>query len=245
VADAGEAAAALLDCLEPRANGSAWVEDFRARRAAMLAERAERASEPADSIQPGRVFAEIQRALPRRAIVTLDAGTCSLQATDALQTFEPPALLTPLDLGLVGFSFAAGLGAKAAAPDRPVLSIMGDGGFGMTLGEIGTAVASGLHTVTVVMNNGCWGAEKAYQRDFFGGRYVGADPHNPDFAAVARAFGAHGVRVEDPGDIAAAVHEAFALDRPSVIEVPVDPDAIVSFRRDAFAHRLPAPDPVA
>lgn len=238
VADAGELVAALLERLPARPQGSGWIETFLTQREALEAERAARAAEPTELLQPARVLAEIQRVLSRRAIVTLDAGTCSLQATDLIKTFESPAVLTPLDFGLVGFSYAAGLGAKAAAPDRPVLSIMGDGGFGMTMGEIGTAVAAGLNTVTVVMNNGCWGAEKAYQRDFYAGRFVGADNQNPDFGAVARSFGAHGVRVEDAQDIAAAVHDAFEMDRPSVIEVPVDPDAIVSFRRDAFAHRV-------
>lgn len=245
VADAAELVAALLDRVDGRPDATQWVDGFRSSRAELLAERAERAGEPTDSIQPARVFAEVQRALPRQAVVALDAGTCCLQATDVIQTFEPPAVMTPLDFGLVGFAYAAGLGAKAAAPDRPVLSLMGDGGFGMTIGEIGTAIAAGLHTVTVVMNNGCWGAEKAYQRDFYGGRFLGADTVNPDFALVARSFGAHGVRVEDPADIATAVHEAFNLEMPSIIEVPVDPDAIVSFRRDSFAHRTATADATA
>jgi acetolactate synthase-1/2/3 large subunit/sulfoacetaldehyde acetyltransferase len=184
------------------------------------------------------VYAAMQRVLPRNAIVTVDTGTISLHATDTLQTYQPPSLLTPLDFGLVGFSHAAGLGAKAAAPDRPVVSVMGDGGFGMGMVEIGTALAAGLNTVTIVLNNGCWGAEKAYQRDFFGGRYMGADIVNPAFDEVARAFGARGVRAESTDDVASALEAALREDVPSVIEVEVDPTTITSFRRDSFPHRV-------
>src|SRR5918911_1273205 len=126
---------------------------------------------------------------PRDIMVTLDAGTLCLQATDALNYYEPPCLFTPLDFGLVGFSYACGLGVKVACPERPVVSLMGDGGFGMTLGEIGTAVQNQIATVAIVLNNGCWGAEKAYQRDFFDERYVGADLANPPYDSVAELWG--------------------------------------------------------
>ena len=91
--------------------------------------------------------------------------------------------------------------------------------------EIGTALAAGLPTVTVVLNNGCWGAEKAYQRDFFGGRYIGADIVNPAFDEVARAFGAKGVRAETARRLRAPSRRGCAgegADRRS--RSTVDPD---------------------
>lgn len=185
-----------------------------------------------------RVFAEIRRSLPRNAIVTLDAGTMCLQATDQLRYHVPPALISPLDFGLVGFSYAAGLGAKVAAPDRPVVTLMGDGGFAMTMAEISTAVEYGIATVAVVLDNGCWGAEKAYQRDFYNGRYIGADIHSPPYDEIARLSGARGYAVSQPGELEAALSDALASGEPSVIHAKVDPDAIVSFRRDSFQHRL-------
>ncbi len=190
-------------------------------------------------IQPAGLFRELRAVLPRNAAVTLDSGTLCLQATDALNHFEPPCLFSPLDFGLVGFSFACGLGVKLARPERPVVSLMGDGGFGMTLSELSTAVDYGVDTVTVVMNNGCWGAEKAYQREFFDGRYIGADLHNPPFDQVAELYGAAGYRVERLDEVAEAVRAALDAGRPAVIDVAVDPDALYSFRRDSFAHRTP------
>src|SRR5262249_56905536 len=90
-------------------------------------------------LHPDRVYAELRQVAPPDAIFTLDAGTTGLQATDQLPYRTVPALLTPLDCGMIGFSYAAGLGAKAAAPQRTVISLMGDGGFGMRLGENATA----------------------------------------------------------------------------------------------------------
>jgi thiamine pyrophosphate-dependent acetolactate synthase large subunit-like protein len=239
VADAGEAAASLLPLIQGGAAEKSWLQDAQSARRDLLEHRAALARESDGSpFHPMTVFAAVQQVLPRNAIVTVDTGTISLHATDSMRTFEPTALLTPLDFGLVGFSHAAGLGAKAAAPGRPVVSLMGDGGFGMAMVEIGTALAAGLNTVTVVLNNGCWGAEKAYQRDFFEGRYVGADIVNPAFDVVARAFGANGVRAETPGELAGAVEAGLAANTPTVIEVEVDPATITSFRRDSFPHRV-------
>ncbi len=189
-------------------------------------------------LSAARVFKEIRDVLPRNAIVTLDAGTLCLQATDQLRYFEPPALLSPLDFGLVGFSYAAGLGAKAAAPERPVVSLMGDGGFAMTMAEITTAVSHGLNTVAIVLDNGCWGAEKAYQRDFYNGRFIGCDITNPPYDKVAELCGAKGYAVSAPGELSDALAMALSANEPSVIHVKVDPDAMVSFRRDSFQHRV-------
>ena len=167
----------------------------------------------------------------------MDAGTLCLQATDALNYHQPPCLFTPLDFGLVGFSFACGLGVKLARPDRSVVSLMGDGGFGMTISELSTAVDHGINTVTLVMNNQCWGAEKAYQRDFFGERYIGANISSPPFDKVAELYGAAGFRVERIGEVGEAVQAALDCGKPAVVDIAVDPAALYSFRRDSFKHR--------
>ncbi len=236
VADAG----ATIDALLVRAakvGATSWATDARAKRSELLRERADALRSPSSPLHPGAALAAIQRVLPRDAIVTVDTGTISLHATDGIQTFQPPSLLTPLDFGLVAFSFPAGLGAKVAAPTRPVVSIVGDGGFSLALPELATAMQADLATVTVILNNGCWGAEKAYQRDYFAGRYVGADLVNPPFDAVAKAFGAVGVRAETVDAVSGAVEAGLRSRRPTIVDVPVDPDSIESFRRDSFPHR--------
>jgi len=188
-------------------------------------------------IQPQGLFKQLRKVLPKNSAITLDAGTLCLQATDALEYYDPPSLFTPLDFGLVGFSFACGLGVKIAKPKKTVVSLMGDGGFGMTISELSTAVEYKINTTTLVMNNQSWGAEKAYQKDFFGKRYLGADIKSPSFDKLAELYGAKGFKVKKISEISEAVHEAIKCNKPSVVDIDVDPSALYSFRRDSFKHR--------
>jgi acetolactate synthase-1/2/3 large subunit/sulfoacetaldehyde acetyltransferase len=240
VGDAGLVAQSLLDALREHratAGAQAWSAAFREKRAALLAERDHAAGEAHPRIQPAQLYRALRAVAPDDAMYTMDAGTLCLQATDQLRYAQPPALFTPLDFGLVGFSYACGLGLKVAAPERTVISLMGDGGFGMTSSEIGTAVTNGINTICVVMNNGCWGAEKAYQRDFFSGRYLGADVPNPPYDQLARLWGAEGFRVEKSAELESTLAAAIACGKPAIVDVMVDPDALYSFRRDSFVHR--------
>ena len=237
--DAPAAATALvaaLDKIQRRATADAWTASYKQERTAFLAQRDKDAVET-DPIQPSGLFKAFRQVFPDDAAVTFDAGTLCLQGTDALRYGGPKSLFSPLDFGLVGFSFACGLGVKLALPERPVISLMGDGGFGMTISELSTAVDHNINTVTVVMNNGCWGAEKAYQRDFFNGRYMGADVSSPPFDKLAELYGATGYRAENLADVPAAIEAALACGKPAVVDVAVDPNALFSFRRDSFKHR--------
>ncbi len=188
-------------------------------------------------IQPKSLFKQLRQVLPKNSAITLDAGTLCLQATDALEYYDPPSLFTPLDFGLVGFSFACGLGVKIAKPEKKVISLMGDGGFGMTISELSTAVEYKINTITIVLNNKSWGAEKAYQKDFYGKRYLGADISSPPFDKVAELYGAKGFKVKKVSEINQTVREALKINKPVVIDVDVDPKALYSFRRDSFKHR--------
>jgi thiamine pyrophosphate-dependent acetolactate synthase large subunit-like protein len=239
-ADAPTAALQLhkaVIALKKSAAVAQWTADFQIERGAYLAKRDAEAMVEAMPIHPSGLFKTLRSVLPKHAAITMDAGTLCLQATDALNYWEPKSLFTPLDFGLVGFSFSCGLGVKVAQPERPVVSLMGDGGFGMTVSELSTAVDHGINTVTVVMNNKCWGAEKAYQRDFFGGRYIGADISSPPFDKLAELYGAAGFRADTLAQLAGAMEAALVCGKPAVIDVAVDPTALYSFRRDSFKHR--------
>ena len=242
IADAPTAAQMLTDAITKLGNkkmADSWTKSYLEERAAYLAKRDENALALAahEFIQPAALYHRLRNALPDDSVFTMDAGTLCLQATDNMNYHQPGALYTPLDFGLVGFSFACGLGAKLAVPERPVISLMGDGGFGMTVSELSTAVDYGINTVTIVMNNQCWGAEKAYQRDFFGERYIGANISSPPFDKLAELYGAKGFKADTLDEVTGAVEAALACDKPAVIDVSVDPAALYSFRRDSFAHR--------
>jgi acetolactate synthase-1/2/3 large subunit/sulfoacetaldehyde acetyltransferase len=130
----------------------------------------------------------------------------------------------PQDLGGLGFSFPESLGASFAAPDRTVVNFNGDGGFLFNAQEFETAVRYGLKCISVVLNNNCWGSEKAYQRYAFNERYVGADTVNPRYDKYAELFGGNGFYVENPGDIGDVFLAALKAEGPSIIEIPIDPD---------------------
>jgi thiamine pyrophosphate-dependent acetolactate synthase large subunit-like protein len=228
---------ASLKVLKNRQLADQWTSTFKTERSAYLAKRDADALVNVLPIQPSGLFKTLRDVLPHDAAITMDAGTLCLQATDALNYWQAKSLFTPLDFGLVGFSFACGLGIKLAQPERPVISLMGDGGFGMTVSELSTAVDHGINTVTIVMNNKCWGAEKAYQRDFFGGRYIGADVSSPPFDKLAELYGAAGYRADTLAGVAEAIEAALTCGKPAVIDVAVDPAALYSFRRDSFKHR--------
>ena len=214
-----------------------WTQQFMNERKSYLKKRDLDAASDIFPILPSALFKELRNVLPRNSAIALDAGTLCLQATDALNYYDPPSLFTPLDFGLVGFSFACGLGIKVARPEKTVVSLIGDGGFGMTTSELSTAVDYGINTVTIVMNNKSWGAEKAYQRDFYGERYIGADISSPPFDKVAELYGAKGFSVNRTSEISEAVNAALKCGKPAVVDIAVDPKALYSFRRDSFKHR--------
>ena len=228
-ADARAACQALLEALGRNGGRQApaeWTKEAAALREQRQTRLAAEAGLSAEPMKPQRIYAELRRALPPDTIVALDAGAAPAYGYDRLQFTRPRTFLTPLDLGGLGFAFPEALGAKLGRPDAPVLAIHGDGGFLMNAQEIETAVRHGINVVTLVMNNNCWGSEKAYQRQFFGGRYIGCDIGNPRYDAYARLFGAAGYYVEHPDQVGDAVAAAFAGGTPAIIEVPVDPDEL-------------------
>jgi len=228
-ADAGAACQALLDVVTHdggRPAPAAWRQEaagLRAQRQARLDAEAGLSTTP---MKPQRVYAELRRVLPAETIVALDAGAAPAYGYDRLQFSRARTFLTPLDLGGLGFAFPEALGAKLGRPDAPVLAIHGDGGFLMNAQEIETAVRHHINVVTLVMNNNCWGSEKAYQRQFFGGRYIGCDIGNPRYDGYARLFGAAGFHVEHPDQVGDVMKAAFACGQPAIVEVPIDPDEL-------------------
>ncbi|MEZ5125914.1 MAG: sulfoacetaldehyde acetyltransferase [Thermoleophilia bacterium] len=190
-------------------------------------------------ISPRRAVAELAAALPDNAIVASDIGNICSVSNAYLRFTKPRSFLPALGFGNCGFAYPGALGAKVAAPDRPVAAIVGDGAWGMSLHEVMTAVEEDLPVVACVFNNQQWGAEKKNQIDFYDNRFVGANIGREvggfNFAEIANAMGANGIRVTDPADLREAYVSAFASGRPSVVEIMVDPEELAEpFRRDAL-----------
>ncbi|WP_417720783.1 thiamine pyrophosphate-binding protein [Salipiger sp.] len=128
--------------------------------------------------------------------------------------------------GSMGYGFPAAIAAKLHKPGATVICFAGDGDFQMTLNELATAVQTGAHVRVLVLNNGMLATIRMHQEKTYPGRVSGTDIGGPDFAALARSYGAYGERVERTGDFAAAWGRADAFDGPAVLELMIDPEAI-------------------
>ena len=177
-------------------------------------------------MKPQRAFYELRKVLPEDAALVFDAGGCTAFAFDELDCNVPRSFFDTVDLACIGSGFPLSLGVKMALPQRPVISIGGDGGFLMNAQELMTAVEWNIPVVSIVLNNNGWGSEKAYQKVLYGERYIGANLTNPRFDRLAELCGARGYYVERPGEIFDAVEDALKAGVPSVIEIPVDPDEL-------------------
>jgi acetolactate synthase I/II/III large subunit len=128
--------------------------------------------------------------------------------------------------GAMGYGLPAAVAAKLACPDRPVVAVTGDGDFLMTGQELATAVRHALPVLVVLVNNGLYGTIRMHQERAHPGRMVGTDLVNPDFAALARAYGAHGEVVERTGEFPAALDRALASAGPALLELRTDPGVL-------------------
>ena len=189
-----------------------------ARRQARLAAELSLTGEP---MMPQRVYPELRKVLPHDCMVTIDAGVAPGLAYDRLAFELPRTLFNYAGHGGLGMGLAVGLGTKLGRPDRPAISLQGDGGFLYASQELNTAVRHNIPLVAIVLNNRCHGAEKAQQQRLFGAKYIGVDLVNPRFDKLAEVYGAIGMYVERPDQIADAVKQALAANRPAVIEIPV------------------------
>lgn len=146
--------------------------------------------------------------------------------------YQPHTYISTGYQGTLGYGFATGLGAKVAKPDRRVVSIAGDGGFMFTVQELATAVQHKIGLVTLVFNNNAYGNVQQMQKGLYDNRVIASDLVNPDFVALAHAFGANGYRATTLDECRAAMRKGFESDLPTIIEVPVgDVPSVDRFRK--------------
>lgn len=230
IGDARETLRAIIADLKARESRWPRNKDNLAAVAKSKAERTARCAAAGNlnttPVQPRRVHAELLKVLPRNSIVCIDGGTTISPVFDMYDFNVPRSFVTPVDQGCLGFAYPAAIGAKMAAPSRPVVAINGDGSFLMNACEIETSLRCNAPVVAIILNNNCWGSEKAYQKFYFNGRYVGSDITNPRFDKFAELFGGRGFYVERAADIGPAVAEALKSNVSTIVEIPVDPEAL-------------------
>jgi sulfoacetaldehyde acetyltransferase len=192
----------------------------------------------ASEMHPRQMLRELEKALPKNVMVSTDIGNICSVSNSYLRFEQPRSMFAAMSFGNCGYAFPAVIGAKVAAPDRPAVAYVGDGAWGMSMGEILTCVRENIPVTAVVFHNKQWGAEKKNQVDFYSRRFVGTDLDNPSFAAIARSMGAEGVVVDKLGDVGqalAAACEAQKQGKTTIIEVMVTRELGDPFRRDALS----------
>jgi acetolactate synthase-1/2/3 large subunit len=177
-------------------------------------------------IRPERILGELRRALPQDGIVVTDVGWNKNGVGQQFPIYLPRTHLTPSGMATMGFGPAAALGAKLARPDCAVVALVGDGAFSSVSSAVCSAVENNVPIVWVVMNNYSYGVITGMQRALLkrttGTEFIRKDTeelYNPDFAALALAYGAGAERVDDPEDLGAALRRAFDSNRPYVLDV--------------------------
>jgi acetolactate synthase-1/2/3 large subunit len=188
------------------------------------------------------VMAALWERLGPDAILASGAGNFTVWAHRFYVFRRYRTQLAPLS-GAMGYGVPAAIAAKLLHPERDVVCVAGDGDFLMTAQELATARQFDAPIVVLVVDNGMYGTIRMHQERRFPGRVSGTELANPDFAALARAFGAHGERVERTEEVAAALDRALGAGVPAVIHLPVDPEALTpgatlsEIRAEAAGHR--------
>lgn len=210
-----------FDWTEKRAEIATFRENFKASNAEMQ-------TSSAFPMMPERILADTRKALPEDAIITTDVGWNKNGVGQQFDILTPGSILTPGGFATMGFGPPGAIGAKLAAPERVVISLVGDGGFGQNPSMLATAVELNLGIVWLVMNNNAFGTIAGLQKAHYGLTYGTTFPgsadvptNGPGYAEIARAYGAEGVRISSADELLPALKNAIASGKPTVLDVPM------------------------
>jgi acetolactate synthase I/II/III large subunit len=175
-------------------------------------------------MRPERILEEVREVLPRDAFITTDVGWNKNGVGQQFPIYEPGTVFTPGGFATMGFGSPAALGVKIAKPDRVVVSLVGDGGFGQNPAALATAYEENIPVVWVIMNNHAFGTIAGLQKAHFGtttGTLFLKDgkSYSPDYAAIARAYGIEGIKIESAEEFKPALKRAIESNKPVVIDV--------------------------
>lgn len=175
-------------------------------------------------MQPQRILAEVREVLPADAFITTDVGWNKNGVGQQFDVLTPGTILTPGGFATMGFGSPAAIGAKIACPDRVVVSLVGDGGFGQNPAVLATAAEENVPVIWIIMNNFAYGTIAGLQKAHFDttlGTLFKRDgvPYSPDYAAIAKAYGIEGIKIESAAQFKPALEQAIALNKPVVIDV--------------------------
>jgi acetolactate synthase-1/2/3 large subunit len=215
--------AAALESLQPP-HVITWSEETR-KANAEFHDWTDHAPKAPGDVQLGEIALWLRDRLPKDAIITNGAGNYAIWVGRFMRFRQFATQLAPVS-GSMGYGLPAAVGAKRVHPERMVVSFAGDGCFLMNGQEFATAVQYDLPIIVIIIDNGMYGTIRMHQERRYPGRVSATSLRNPDFAALARAYGGHGESVVKTADFASAFERAIASGKPSILHVKVDPEAI-------------------
>jgi acetolactate synthase-1/2/3 large subunit len=224
-ADARDAAAMLLRLLQDRSISRP------SRRDELERLRADVEARVRSQVGPQMAYLDVIRELvPEDGVFVDEITQVGFASWYGFPAYRPRQQVSVGEMGTLGFGFATALGAAVANPQTKVVQVSGDGGFMFNVQELSVAVQYGLNVVTIIFNDNTFGNVQRQQDEWFGGRRLCSDLHNPDFARLAELFGAVGLKAADPAGLRVALARAMQEPGPVLIEV-------------AVRERMPAPWP--
>lgn len=216
----------VLESLSEKVKASShenWVNEFRLLEAQENAVVTQEAVNPSTSdLRMAEVINKISETNNGDMIVVTDVGQHQMVTSRYFKYGKPKTNVTSGGLGTMGFGLPAGIGAKYGAPDKKVVVVMGDGGFQMTIQELGTIMQSNLEVKLLVLNNNFLGMVRQWQQLFFDRRYSFTDIQNPDFITIAKGYGITGAKVDQREDLDDALDRWLNSSGPSLLEVAVE-----------------------
>lgn len=200
--------------------------DIDAERKKFKQSNVEMESSDAFPMMPERILAEVREVLPKDAIITTDVGWNKNGVGQQFPIYEPGSILIPGGYATMGFGGPAALGAKIASPEKVVIALVGDGGFGQNPALLATAKHDNIAVIWLIMNNNAFGTiaglEKAHYNTTFATIFQkDGESTSPDYAAIAKAYGIEGITVKSAAEFKPALAQAIALNKPVVLDVPM------------------------
>lgn len=202
----------------------ALVAEMAANRAAFVAGNHAAMHSDAWPMRPERILADLRAVMPRDALLCTDVGWNKNGMAQQYPIYTPGSVFTPGGFATMGFGSPAALGAKVARPDKVVVALVGDGGFGQNPAALATAFESDIAVIWVIMNNHAFGTIAGLEMAHYGTTFATVfekDGHSysPDYAAIARAYGVEGIKIGSAAELRPALERAIALNKPVVIDV--------------------------
>jgi acetolactate synthase-1/2/3 large subunit len=225
--DAKEVLQSLIPLVEQKSYES-WIREFRICDKVEYEKVIKQETDPeSGNIKMGEVVKNVSELTNGKSIIVTDVGQHQMSAARYYKFMEPKSLVTSGGMGTMGFGLPAAVGAKTGNPDKEVVAFIGDGGFQMTIQELGTIMQYGIPVKIIILNNAFLGMVRQWQDMFFKKRYASTELLNPDFIKIAEGYGIPGKRVLERDELKSSLQEMLAAKGPYILDIHIEKEGNV------------------